>query len=231
MNDMNQNGNDRMNHGNGGTNRNGNDNFALLQKMLQKRPPAGERCDFCATPLGHEHSHLIELAERRILCACRPCYIVFEPEGAAQGRYRAVPTRYREVAQFAIDDAAWEALQVPIGLAFFFYNSLEKRMVAFYPSPAGATESLLPLDTWEQIAAQYPELGAIRPDVEAILIQRDREGSRSFVVPIDSAYELVGVIRTSWKGFDGGQEAHEKIAAYFDKVRARSQGKVTARIS
>ena len=48
-----------------------NDNVALLQQMLQRRPPAGERCDYCATPLTPEHSHLIELAERRILCACR----------------------------------------------------------------------------------------------------------------------------------------------------------------
>lgn len=208
-----------------------NDNVAMLQQMLQKRPPAGERCDFCATPLSPEHSHLIELAERRILCSCRPCYIVFEPEGAAQGKYRAIPTRYREISEFGITDGQWDALQIPIGLAFFFYNSLEKRMVAFYPSPAGATESLLPLDTWDEIIAQYAAFGQLKPDVEAVLIQRTRETSRAFVVPIDSAYELVGLIRTSWKGFDGGEDAHRKIAGYFDKLHERSQGKVTARVS
>jgi hypothetical protein len=212
-------------------NRGTNDNVALLQQMLQKRPPAGERCDYCATPLSPQHSHLIELAERRILCACRPCYIVFEPAGAAQGRYRAIPDRYLEIGEFAIADAQWDTLQIPIGLAFFFYNSLEQRMVAFYPSPAGATESLLPLDTWDDIVAHYPGLGTLTPDVEAALIRRTREGSCAFVVPIDSAYELVGLIRTSWKGFDGGAEAHEKIAAYFENLRRRSQGKVTARIS
>ncbi len=104
-------------------------------------------------------------------------------------------------------------------------------MVAFYPSPAGATESLLSLDTWDEIIAQYPDLAPIRADVEAVLIQRTREESRAFIVPIDAAYELVGLIRTSWKGFDGGAEAHQKIAAYFEKLRARSQGKVTARVS
>jgi len=205
------------------------DNVAMLQQMLQKRPPPGERCDFCATPLSAEHGHLIELAARRILCACRPCAIVFEPPGAAQGKYRAIPSRYREIAGFALDDATWEALQVPIGLAFFFYNSLENRTIAFYPSPAGATESLLPLDTWSEIVTRYSELASLEPDVEAILIQRDRASARSFIVPIDSAYELVGLIRTSWKGFDGGQEAHAKIASYFDNVQARSQGRVTAR--
>jgi hypothetical protein len=206
----------------------GKDNVALLQRMLQKRPPAGERCDFCSEPLAHEHSHLIELAARRILCTCRPCYIVFEPAGAAQGKYRAIPTRYSEIESFRIDDGQWDALQVPIGLAFFFYNSLEKKMVAFYPSPAGATESLLPLEEWGQISATYPEFATIAPDVEAILIQRNRAISRAFIVPIDAAYELVGLIRTSWKGFDGGEEAHTKIAAYFERLRDRSGGKVPA---
>jgi hypothetical protein len=211
--------------------RNGKDNVALLSQMLQKRPPAGERCDFCATPLGAEHSHLIELAARRILCTCRPCYIVFEPEGAAQGKYRAIPARYLEIAKFAVDDTTWEALQIPIGLAFFFFNSLENKTVGFYPSPAGATESLLPLDTWSTIETHYPELASLKPDVEAVVIQRDRDASRAYIVPIDAAYELVGLIRTSWKGFDGGQEAHEKIAGYFENVHARSQGRVTARTS
>jgi hypothetical protein len=209
----------------------GRENVGMLQEMLKKRPPPGERCDFCSTPVTPEHSHLIELAARRILCACRPCYIVFEPEGAAQGKYRAIPTRYREITAFAIDAALWDSLQVPIGLVFFFYNSLEKKMVAFYPSPVGATESLLPLDTWNEITARYPQLASIKPDVEAILMQRTRESSCSFIVPIDLAYELVGLIRTSWKGFDGGEEARKKIAEYFDKVRLRSQGKVTARVS
>jgi hypothetical protein len=200
------------------------DNVAMLQRMMQKRPPPGERCDYCAAPLAHEHSHLIELAARRILCACRPCYLVFEPQGAANGKYRAIRDRFLEVTSFSIDDAQWDALQVPIGLAFFFHNSLEDRMVAFYPSPAGATESLLPLEAWGEIVEQHPELRGLLPDVEAILIQRDRERSRSFIVPIDSAYELVGLIRTSWKGFDGGEEAHGKIAGYFAKIEARSRG-------
>ena len=203
----------------------------MLQRMLQKRPPPGERCDFCAEPLAPEHNHLIELAARRILCACRPCAIVFEPSGAAQGKYRTVPTRYQRIESFDIDERQWDALQVPIGLAFFFYNSLERKMVAFYPSPAGATESLLPLEEWDEISRAHPELAAIVPDVEAVLIRRSREGSSAFIIPIDSAYELVGLIRTSWKGFDGGAGVHAKIAAYFEKLRERSAGKLPAHAS
>jgi hypothetical protein len=207
------------------------DNVAMLSEMLRKRPPEGERCDFCATPVAPDHDHLIELAARRILCTCRPCHIVFEPVGAAQGKYRAIPNRYREVSEFVVDDATWDSLQLPIGLVFFFYNSTERRTVAFYPSPAGATESLLPLEEWVGIVARYPEFSSIEPDVEAILIQRNREVSRCFIVPIDAAYELVGLIRTCWKGFDGGQEAHQKIAQYFEKVHTRSGSNIAARIS
>jgi len=207
------------------------DNVAMLSEMLRKRPPEGERCDFCATPVAPDHDHSIELAARRILCTCRPCHIVFEPVGAAQGKYRAIPNRYREVSEFVVDDATWDSLQLPIGLVFFFYNSTERRTVAFYPSPAGATESLLPLEEWVGIVARYPEFSSIEPDVEAILIQRNREVSRCFIVPIDAAYELVGLIRTCWKGFDGGQEAHQKIAQYFEKVHTRSGSNIAARIS
>lgn len=203
----------------------------VLERMLQKRPPPGERCDFCATPLTPEHSHLIELAARRILCSCRPCYIVFEPEGAAAGRYRPIPSRYVELPDFSVEDATWDALALPIGLAFFFFNSLEKKMVAFYPSPAGATESLLPLDTWQEFATAYPALSTLQPDVEAVLIQRVAHQSRCFIVPIDAAYELVGTIRSTWKGFDGGEEANQRIEAYFGKIAERSRGRVTARTS
>jgi Family of unknown function (DUF5947) len=205
------------------------ENVALLQAMLRKRPPVGERCDFCSTPLTPEHSHVVELAARRILCSCRPCYIVFQPEGAAGGKYRTVPERYQEIVDFTISDAQWDALAIPIGLAFFFHNSVERRMVAQYPSPAGATESLLPLEAWDEIAAAHPALATLAPDVEAALVERTERNSRAFIVPIDAAYELVGVIRKTWKGFDGGEVAHARIEEYFERLGERSRGRVMAR--
>jgi hypothetical protein len=202
--------------------------FASLQGLLKKRPPVpGERCDYCATPLEPEHGHLVDLRDRRILCSCRPCRIVFEPGGAAQGRYRVVPSRYLDVADFTIEDARWDELQVPIGLAFFFFNSLEKKMVAFYPGPAGATESLLPLEAWDALATQYPAFATLEPDVEAIVIDR-RALTQCFIVPIDAAYELVGLMRLRWRGFDGGAEARELLDGFFEKLRARCRGRATA---
>ena len=204
--------------------------FSALRQLLRKPPPQapGERCDYCAEPVPAEHGHLIDLQARRIMCSCRPCYLVFQPSGAAQGRYKTVPARYAEVEAFALDDGAWERLQIPIGLAFFFINSAEGRTVALYPGPAGATESQLDLAAWNEIVAQHPLVGSLEPDVEAVLVLRRGGASRCFVVPIDAAYRLVGLIRLSWKGFDGGTDAWGRIATFFDEMHERSNGRVPA---
>jgi hypothetical protein len=61
------------------------------------------------------------------------------------------------------------------------------------------------------------------PDVEALLVRRAGEGFECFLVPIDACYELVGLVRMHWKGFDGGEEAWEAIDGFFDAVRDRSR--------
>ena len=42
-------------------------------------------------------------------------------------------------------------------------------------------------------------------------------------MPIDACYELVGRLRALWRGFDGGQEAHDAIDAFFAIGRSRPQ--------
>ena len=108
------------------------------------------------------------------MCACRGCYLLFTPEGAGGGHFRAVPDRYLVVPDFRLSPAQWDALQIPVSVAFFFVNSTLDRVAAFYPSPAGATESLLPLDTWDELVAAHPELATLEPDVEALLVRADR---------------------------------------------------------
>ena len=117
-------------------------------------------------------------------------------------------------------------MQVPVGVAFFFVNSAVGQVAAFYPSPAGATESLLPLDAWGDLVADHPELADMAPDVEALLVRvDDRAGeAECFVVPIDACYELVGQLRRLWKGFDGGAEARAALDAFFANVRSRAGG-------
>ena len=183
----------------------------------------GEVCEMCAVLISSEHSHVVNVESRSLMCACRACYLLFTREGAAQGKYRAVPDRYLYDSSFQLTDAQWEDFQIPVKIAFFFLNSSIGRVAAFYPSPAGATESLLSLDAWRKMSASNPLLGALAPDVEALLVYgRNREGFDCFIVPIDACYELTGLIRRRWKGFDGGEEAWRDVDEFFARVRSRS---------
>jgi hypothetical protein len=185
--------------------------------------PAGEVCDMCGVGIVAEHAHVVSLERRNLMCTCRPCYLLFTQEGAARGRYRAVPDRYLSDASGGLTAGEWDALQVPVGMAFFFQNSLLGQVVAQYPSPAGATESLLNLEAWQSVVAANSLAAALVPDVEALIVRRDREHDETYLVPIDICYELVGRLRMHWTGFDGGPEARADIDEFFDRVRARSQ--------
>ncbi|MGH7717561.1 MAG: DUF5947 family protein, partial [Gemmatimonadaceae bacterium] len=56
-----------------------------LRRFLEPKPRAraGERCEFCAEPLPDEHSHVVNVETRSLVCACRPCYFLFMNRGAA----------------------------------------------------------------------------------------------------------------------------------------------------
>jgi Family of unknown function (DUF5947) len=199
--------------------------LAALRRVTRSRPapPDGERCDMCAASINPDHSHIVDLHSRALMCACRACYLLFTDE-QADLRYRAVPDRYLSFAGPGLDEQAWDELQIPVGLAFLFRNSIQDRMVAFYPGPAGATESELPLPAWNRMVARDPGLAVLRPDVEALLVRRSGAGAAScHLVPIDACYELVGQLRSRWRGFDGGREAHDAIGAFFVRVAARSR--------
>ena len=118
--------------------------LATLRRIRETRPVvrAGERCEMCAQPIADEHQHVVGLENRTLMCTCRGCYLLFSDQHAAL-RYRAVPDRYVSFPDFVFDAAAWDELQIPVSLAFVFRNSVQERVVAFYPSPAGATESEL----------------------------------------------------------------------------------------
>jgi hypothetical protein len=195
-----------------------------------------ESCEFCAAGIPAHHDHVANLDGPTLMCACRACYLLFTQSGAGQtarrgpGRYRAVPDRYRSDAARPLSAAEWDALQIPVGLAFFLRRSDSQDTTrAFYPSPAGVTESQLNLEAWARVAAEHPLLPAAEPDVEAILISRgsaDPGGQPSveaFLVPIDACYELAGRMRLLWHGFDGGAEARQSIADFLARVRERSR--------
>lgn len=96
-----------------------------------------------------------------------------------------------------------------------------------YPSPAGATESLLTLDAWNSLVADNPLLNAMQPDVEALLVNRlgamrGFPDAEYYQAPIDECYKLVGLLRTHWRGLSGGSEVWNQIHAYFADLKSRS---------
>lgn len=196
-----------------------------LRRFREAKPVVrmGERCEMCAEPIGEPHPHVVNMDDRSILCTCRACYLLFTQRGAARGKHRAVPERFRYDPQFALADRIWDSAGIPVSMAFLFVNSAQNSTVAFYPSPAGATESMLPAESWAELLADNPAFADIEPDVEALLLNLGMDGFEAFLVPIDVCYELVGRVRLHWKGFDGGTEAWTVINAFFDRLRARSE--------
>jgi hypothetical protein len=203
-----------------------------IQQVLAERAAArgrdegagdgAERCEMCREVLGERHGHVVDLENRSLACTCRACYLLFTHDGAAGGRYRAVPEHVYHDPDHVLTDADWSELQIPVTMAFFFYNSELERVVAGYPSPAGATECELDLAAWDRLAAAHPLLGALAPDVEAILVNRNEGRNEVFLIPVDECYALVGELRLKWQGFDGGAEAREALAAFLDGLRRRA---------
>jgi hypothetical protein len=113
---------------------------------------------------------------------------------------------------------------IPVDLAFLFHQSDQARYVAFYPSPGGATESLLDLAAWNDVVAGDARLRELVPDVEAALLRRVDDRFECYLVPIDACYELVGIVRQYWEGFAGGEEVWRRINDFFAQVRERCRG-------
>jgi len=188
-------------------------------------PPPGETCEMCAEAIAEQHQHVVDVTSRSLMCTCRACYLLFTADGA-QLRYRSVPDRYLAFPEFQLGPGQWDQLEIPVGLAFFFHNSAMGKTIAFYPGPAGATESELPLDAWSMVTQANPQLGLLSPDVEALLVRTPGRGIGEVschLVPIDACYELVGQLRTVWRGFDGGSEARARIDEFFAMVAKRSK--------
>jgi len=147
--------------------------FGVLRQFTRGRSAASramEHCELCGAGLIHDHPHLVELATRQIRCACDACALLFD--GMEKSRFKRVSRRSQYLTRFEMSDGQWESLLIPINMAFLFRCSLEDRMIALYPSPAGAVESLLPLDAWAEIVEQNPVLQRLQPDIEALLVNR-----------------------------------------------------------
>jgi hypothetical protein len=191
---------------------------------VREREPA-ERCELCAQAIDPHphHEHLLEPVERQLMCSCTPCALLFPVE--AQRRYRRVPRRLWYLTDFVMTDAMWDSFAVPVKMAFLLTNAPSGDLQAYYPSPAGATESLLTLDGWAELGYANPALSSLLPDVEALLINRVGEHRDYFIAPIDRCYELVGLLRVHWRGLSGGTDVWERIGRFFDDLRTAAREK------
>lgn len=185
-------------------------------------PLVEESCELCGEPVDPEHRHVLDLRAHRLLCACRACAILFDRKAAGGGHFRLVPDRCRLVADFELDDVLWARLRLPVEMAFFFVSGELGRAAAFYPSPLGATESLLELDAWTELVEANPVLADLEPDVEALLVNRTGGNREHWLVPVDRCYALVGLIKTRWKGLAGGEEVWSELGRFFEALRGEA---------
>ena len=182
-------------------------------------PPPRECCELCGIAISDGHRHVVDLERRSLLCSCPNCAILFEQQ---DGRFRRVPERVLRAPAIPAD--RWAALGVPVRLAFIFFNSTRKSWQASYPGVAGAIESEVASSSWDALAREYPALRGIAPDVEALLVWGPIGAPEleCFIVPVDACYELVGLCRTHWRGFDGGDDMRREMDAFFARLRGRA---------
>lgn len=198
--------------------------FVALRQFARRRR-AVEVCELCTHELGPWHPHLLELGKYRLVCSCEACALLFSSQ--KHSRYKRVPQRIQMLRDFRMSDAEWESLLIPINMAFFFKNSSHSSVTALYPSPAGATESLLTLEAWSDIVHHNPVLNEMESDVEALLVNRIAHahgagGDEYYLLPIDECFRLVGLIRSNWRGLSGGTEVWQEIGNFFAQLKERA---------
>ena len=180
--------------------------------------PGAERCDLCSTTVPDDHRHMLHLVDRRIVCTCEACWALY----SGNAEYRPTGMRTVWLEDFRCDPETWAAFQIPIGLAFFMRSTITQSVVAFYPSPAGATESELTLEAWEALVAANPVLEELDSDAEALVVNRMSDPAQYAIVPIDQCYGLVGLIKSRWEGISGGSAIETAVPEFFAGLRARA---------
>ena len=189
-----------------------------LGRLARPSPVQTEKCELCGSLLSDDHRHLLELNERRILCACEPCLAM----KSGLESYCPVGTRTLWLDDFVFPDELWAAFQLPVGLAFFLRSTGTNTLVALYPSPAGATECELHLESWDKLVDLNPILRDLEADAEALVVNRISQTPQQAIVPIDECYRLVGLIKSTWQGISGGNAIEEAVPKFFTFIRDKA---------
>jgi hypothetical protein len=189
--------------------------------MSTVSPALSEFCGLCRARLPEAHQHLLEAATRKIECACDACAILFSGE---HQKYKRIPRGVRYLPDFRLTDEQWDGLGIPVGVAFFVKVDMNK-VVALYPSPAGAVESLLTFTAWREIVDENPSIRTMEPEVQGLLAYRIGPARDYFVLPIDECFRLIGIVRLKWKGLSGGAAVWIETARFLDELKRRSSSR------
>jgi hypothetical protein len=191
---------------------------AALRALRRFTRDAGDtslgRCELCMRTLAAEHAHRL-LADKRVLeCLCDRC--AFETPHEAP--WKVVAHKVERLPGFQMTATEWEALGLPVRLAFFVRRSDGAGVQAFFPSAAGATEAPLDKEQWAELSSKSPLLVDIEPDVDALLVHHAGGRELALLVSVDVCYELIGTLRVHWRGFAGGDEAWQALDAFMAKL-------------
>ena len=193
--------------------------FQSLRMLARAGRGAAHRCELCGLELPAEHRHLVDVEAHSLACACEGCALALY----GSGRFRRPGRAVVRLDGLRISSEEWEALGVPVLLAFFVPRSGPGAIEAIYPGPAGMTRSNPGPRAWAALAARAPRLCAMEPDIEALLVNRIKEPHRCFIVPIDECYRLAGLLRTAWRGFSGGDQVRRGMEQFFARLEARAE--------
>jgi Family of unknown function (DUF5947) len=192
-----------------------------LARAPARTPQRDEACELCGVGISEDHRHLLELSERRIVCACEACWAM----RSGEGDYRPTGNRTLWLPGLDVPDDLWASFQIPIGLAFFMESTVTACVVAMYPSPGGATESELHFDSWTRMRSLNPVLDNLEPDIEGLIANRLSDPPMYVIAPIDRCYALTGTIKAHWEGISGGPGVQDAVARFFGNLRAEASAR------
>jgi hypothetical protein len=169
-----------------------------IGRLVPVRDAHESACDRCGAALERDHAHALG-GDRALVCLCLPCT-------SAPG-LRVIAPRAEP-----IDLGADEWRGVPVDLAFFYRDGGE--IVAAYPGPAGVVRGELAAEA----RALRETVARLEPDVEAVLVRRDRSQASAHRVSIDVCHRLVALIRREWRGFGGGPSVRAELDRFFEAL-------------
>lgn len=184
----------------------------VIQRAATRRRQSEQRCELCSVQLPPGHRHLLDTERGEVMCCCQACSLLFDKEAASKGHYRLVPRRRVRLPSVPTKD-----LGVPVGLAFFVPRA-DGRVIAHYPSPAGATQWEVDPQAWARVVEICPQLRTLAADVQALLVNTARGEQHHWLVPIDDCFRLVAAVRREWKGLSGGSRVWPEIEQFFAEL-------------